>query len=82
MEVDGSLFQIAMAEQNLNRPQVGTVFEQVSGEAVPEGVGMDFLADTASLQAYQITFVEIGWSAVCQRLPGNNHTAGFLRRLR
>jgi hypothetical protein len=38
VEVDGGLFQIAMAEQNLDRPQVRAVFEQVSGEAVPQGL--------------------------------------------
>jgi hypothetical protein len=34
MQIAGGLFQIVMAEQDLNGVQVGAGFEQVSGEAV------------------------------------------------
>ncbi len=35
-----------MAEQFLNHPQVGAVFEQVRGEAMPEHVWGDISVDT------------------------------------
>jgi hypothetical protein len=34
MEVDGRFFQVAMTQENLDRPQIRTVFEQVSGETM------------------------------------------------
>src|SRR5262249_13435196 len=49
VEIDGGLFQIAMPQQNLDGPQIRAVFEQVRGETVPQGVGMDFFADTSAL---------------------------------
>jgi hypothetical protein len=38
MEIDGGLFQIAMPQQDLDSPQIRSVFQQVSGEAVSQGV--------------------------------------------
>jgi hypothetical protein len=38
MEVDSGLFQIAMAQENLDGAQIGAVFKQVSGETVSEGL--------------------------------------------
>jgi hypothetical protein len=38
VKVDGGLFQITVAEQNLNGPQIGAGLQQMSGEAVPQGV--------------------------------------------
>ena len=49
VEIDGGLFQIAMAEQNLDGPQIRAVFKQMSGETMPQGVRMDFLADAGAL---------------------------------
>jgi chorismate synthase len=43
VEIDGGLFQIVMAQQDLNGVQVGTRFQQVGGEAVAEHVGINFL---------------------------------------
>jgi hypothetical protein len=34
MKVNRGLFQIAMAQQNLDSPQIGAGFEQVCGETV------------------------------------------------
>ena len=41
MQVDGSDLEIAMAEQYLNGAQVGSGFEQVCGETMPQGMRMD-----------------------------------------
>ena len=41
VQVDGGLFQVAVAEQELDGAKVGASLEQVSGEAVPQGVRMD-----------------------------------------
>jgi hypothetical protein len=41
VQVDGGLFQIVVAEQDLDGAKVGASLEQVSGEAVPQGVRMD-----------------------------------------
>src|SRR5687768_8466903 len=48
MQVDGCLLQIAVAQQQLNRPQVRTGFEQMRGEAVPQGVRMDVFLQARS----------------------------------
>ena len=34
MQVDGRYFEVSMAEQDLNRAQVGAGFEKVCGEAM------------------------------------------------
>ena len=49
MEIDGGLFQIAMAQQDLDGPQIRSVFQQVSGEAVTQGVRMDLLPNSRLL---------------------------------
>ncbi len=49
MQITGGLFQIVMAQQNLNRSQIGTRLEQMRGKAVPERVRMDTLLDSCSL---------------------------------
>jgi hypothetical protein len=41
MQVDCGDFEISMAEQYLNSAQVGTGFEKVCGETMPQCVGMD-----------------------------------------
>src|SRR5664279_3400038 len=41
MQIDGSHFEVAMAEQDLNGAQVRSGFEKVCGETMPQGVGMD-----------------------------------------
>jgi hypothetical protein len=35
VQVDRGFFQITMAQENLNRPQIRAGLEQVCGEAVP-----------------------------------------------
>src|SRR5882724_355840 len=50
MEIDGSLFQITMPQQNLNGSQIRTVFEQMCGKTMPKCVGMDFLVETGTLR--------------------------------
>src|SRR5579872_1433688 len=52
MEIDGSLFQITMPQQNLNGPQIRSVFEQMCGKTVPQCVGMDFLVETGTLRRF------------------------------
>jgi hypothetical protein len=41
MQVDGSDFEVPMAEQYLDGAQVSTGFEKVCGETMPQGVRMD-----------------------------------------
>src|SRR6202011_4821442 len=38
VEIDGGLLQIAIPQQDLDGPQIRSVFQQVSGEAVTQGV--------------------------------------------
>ena len=41
-----------MAEQDLNRAEVGAGFQQMSGEAVAQGVNRDVLAQTRGLGGF------------------------------
>src|ERR1017187_9454289 len=41
VQIDGSDLEVAMAEQDLNGAHVGTGFEKVCGETMPQSVGMD-----------------------------------------
>src|SRR5260370_42590891 len=43
MQVEGGLFQIVMSQQQLNRAQVGTGFEQVGCETMAQRVRMNLL---------------------------------------
>jgi hypothetical protein len=43
VQVNRGLFQIAMAEQHLDRAKVRASFEEMSCEAVPERMRMDVL---------------------------------------
>jgi len=45
MEITGGLFQIVMAQQNLNGVQVGAGFQHVRRKAVAEYVGIHLLLD-------------------------------------
>ena len=42
MQVDGGFFQIVMPQQQLNGSQVGTGFEQVGCETMPQACGDEF----------------------------------------
>jgi len=50
MEVAGGGAEAAVPEQDLDSAEVGTGLEQVSGEAVPQGVQMDVLAQARGRQ--------------------------------
>src|ERR1700675_2746962 len=52
MEVDGGLFEIAMAEQDLNGAQIRARLEKMRGEAVAQRVGMDLFLDARSLGSF------------------------------
>ena len=75
-----------MAEQYLNGAQVSAGLQQMSGEAVTKGMGMQrFLIlarSAASRQACQTTLSSMGLSAVCHLPPGNSQVSGLRRRLR
>lgn len=62
MQVQRSLFEIAMTEQKLDRSQIGSRFEQMSGETMPQSVRMDLISQPCSCR---------GFSAGCP-----NHFAG------
>lgn len=49
MEIDGRFFQALMAQQNLNGTQIGAGFEQMRGETVTQGMGMDIFAEAGML---------------------------------
>src|SRR5208282_4107845 len=52
MQVDGGLFQIAMAQQDLNGAEIGTRFEQMSGEAVAQRVRMNSFLEVRALGGF------------------------------
>jgi len=39
MQIDGSVLQGGMAQQKLDRPQIGSGFHQMGGEAMAKGMG-------------------------------------------
>ena len=49
MQVDGGLFEIAMAQQDLNGAQIRACFEQMGGEAVAQDVWVYPLLDARPL---------------------------------
>jgi hypothetical protein len=49
MQVDAGGLQVGVSEQHLNGGQVGPVFQQVSGEAVPEHMGANALLQASML---------------------------------
>ena len=74
MEIPGRGLQIHMAEQDLNRTQVRSCFEQVGRPTVAQGVRRYMLLDTriaraASLQAYQTVLSEMGLSGPRSCVP-------------
>src|ERR1019366_2040133 len=52
MEVDGGLFEIAMAYQDLNGAQIRARLEKMRGEAVTQRVGMDLFLDARTLDSF------------------------------
>ena len=52
MKINGGFFQIAMSQQDLDGPQIRSGFQQVSGETVPQCVGMNLLADAGALRGF------------------------------
>ena len=52
MEIDGGLFQVAMAEQKLNGAQIGAGLEQMRGKAVPQRVRVDVFADAGAFGGF------------------------------
>jgi hypothetical protein len=55
MEINRGLFQIMVAEQELNGSQVRTGFQQMSGEAVTQGVIVLLMICTPRKSAIAIT---------------------------
>ena len=43
MQIDRGLLQVAVSQQHLDGPQVGSGLEQMGGKAMAKGVGMDVL---------------------------------------
>ena len=64
MEIAGGLFQIVMAQQNLNGVQVGARFQHVRGEAVTEDVGIHLLLDSRTATG---VLARMAW---CFRIDG------------
>src|ERR1700730_4849333 len=52
MQVHGGLFQIAMAQQNLNRADMRARFEEMRGEAVAQSVRVQIFLDARSLSGF------------------------------
>ena len=52
MQVDGGLFQIAMAQQDLNGAEIRTRFEEMCGEAVAQCVRVQVFLDARSLSGF------------------------------
>ena len=82
MQVDGGFFQIVMPQQQLNRAQVGTGFEQVGCETMAQRVRMNLLRGQTGPLCGVTTgvpdcFGVMGRWAVWLHPPGNNHCEGF-----
>ena len=87
MQVDRGLLQVTMTQQQLDGSQVGTSFQQMGREAVPQSVRMNVLVCQTSafgslLQASQSTLVVMGRLPVCHRFPGNSQFVGLRRKPR
>ena len=52
VEINGGLLEIAVAQQHLNRPQIGPGLQQVSSEAVPQSVRMKWFANAGALGGF------------------------------
>src|ERR1700726_5146036 len=52
MQVHGGLFQIAMAQQNLNGADIRARFEEMRGEAVAQSVRVQIFLDARSLSGF------------------------------
>src|SRR5215467_8146577 len=48
MQIDDGVFQVRMAEKQLNGSQIGTGFQVVRGKTVPQRVRTDFFLDTGT----------------------------------
>jgi hypothetical protein len=57
MEVSSRGVEAAMAEQDLDGPQVDAVLKQVGGEAVPEGVNRDVLVQLCAAARLLASFI-------------------------
>lgn len=70
-----------MRQQNLDRSEVGSGFEQMRGEAVAQRVRMDVFAQTGACCCSPAGQPDdLGGDRMVggfQRLPGNSHTFGF-----
>jgi hypothetical protein len=54
MEVDGGLFQITMAQQDLNGAQIRACFEKMRGKTVPQGIVVLLMIRTCQRSAIAI----------------------------
>ena len=52
MQVDGSGFEVGMAQQRLQCGQIGSAFQMMRGEAVPQQVRADGLGDARPLRRF------------------------------
>src|ERR1019366_5603275 len=68
MQVDGRYFEIAMAEQDLNRAQVGAGLKKMCGEAVPQSVRMDVPVIEAG--SFSSNLAAPPWNLGCYRMAG------------
>ena len=82
MQVDRRFLQVAMPQQHLDGSQVGTGFEQMSGKAVAQGMGMGVLVFKAGALRGLLTGVpeNLGGDRITCRMPsvaGKKPVGGF-----
>lgn len=79
VQVDGRVFQPLMAHHEVDDAQISSAFEQVRGEAMPEGMRAARMA--AARQTFHTVLSEIGCSTSgALILLGNRRTQGFFQR--
>ena len=52
VQINGSVFQGGVAQQKLDRPQIGSGFHQMGGEAMTKGVGANRLVQASAYSGF------------------------------
>jgi hypothetical protein len=76
MGVDLGGFNIGMAHQFLDHPDIDPVFQHVSGERMPKRVAAYGFSDTGPIYRHLYSLLQAGFKHV---VPPQNITAGWLR---
>ena len=77
VQIRGRSLQVTMPQQNLDAAQISRPFQQMGGEAVPQGVGDTGLTSCAAVRAcWQMRQTVICGSGRSGRRPGKSQVIG------